>query len=355
MRECYFGDYTIGSDAYENILKICSPLGRNVLIVGGKTALAKAEGKLLPALLEFRIADTVVYGDECTRKRVEELNAVYSGYEIDFIMGVGGGKAIDTAKCLADRMGKSVVTVPTIASTCAASSALAVTYTEEHIYDGFWNFKGPAYHVFIDTEIIANAPDRYFRAGVGDTLAKYYEVELSMRGEKTCFRDELGRSVSEMSRQPLMRRAARAYEDCKLHRVTEDLEETALIILISTGMVSMLINEVYNGALAHALFYGLTRIKGFEEKFLHGDVIGYTTTVQLALDNNIEESKRVRDFIKSLGIEASLKARGICTDFEYLKPCLESAIKDPDMKVIPYEITPEMIHSAILEIESMED
>lgn len=353
MKECYFADYTIGTDAYKNIKNVCLCLGKRALIVGGKTALAKSEAKLRENMQDFEIVDTIIYGKECFRKRIEELYQSYKDKNIHFVVGVGGGKAIDTSKCLADMLGVRVVTVPTIASTCAASSALSVVYTENHAFEGFWYFKSPAYHTFIDTEIIANAPDKYFRAGIGDTLAKYYEVEFSARGRKKTYKDEMGISISRMCSTPLIESATEALEDCKNHIASEKFEEVSLIILVSTGMVSMLINNEFNGAVAHALFYGLTEIDGFEEKFLHGDVIGYTTAVQLVLDGKTEEAKKIGDLIGKMGVETTLSARGIDVNFDYLEPVLASTLKDPDMKIIPYEITKEMIFDAIVKMEKM--
>ena len=353
MTDCYFADYTIGADAYKEIESVCAKLGNRALIIGGETALEKSREKLMENLGGFEIVDTVVYGKECYRKRIEELHNKYKDSDADFVIGVGGGKAIDTSKCVADMLKIPVVTVPTIASTCAASSALAVIYDENHTYEGFWHLPRPAHHCFIDTEIIVNAPDMYFRAGIGDTLAKFYEVEFSARGRQTTFKDDLGISISRMSREPLMRRAAQAYADCRNHVITADLEETALIILISTGMVSMLINEDFNGALAHALFYGLTVIPGFEEKFLHGDVVGYCTMVQSVLDGNIDEAKKIGRLISEMGVQTTLSERGIQVNYDTLLPVLESAVKDPDMKVIPYKITPEMIFEAITTVEEL--
>ena len=118
-------------------------------------------------------------------------------------------------------------------------------------------------------------------------------------------------------------------------------------------MVSMLINPEFNGALAHALFYGLTEIEGFEENFLHGDVIGYTTAVQLMLDDKEEEAIKIGNLISKMGVEATLKERGIDVTFESLEKVLEAALKDPDILVVPYTITKEMIFDAIIKIEEM--
>ncbi len=353
MKERYFADYTIGTDAYKNIKEVCLPLGKRALIIGGKTALLKAEAKLKANMSDFEIVDTVIYGNECVRARAEELYERYKDKNISFVVGVGGGKALDTSKCTADLLGVRIVTVPTIASTCAASSALAVMYTKDHVFDGFWYFKAPAYHIFIDTEIISNAPDKYFRAGIGDTLAKYYEVEFSARKEEKTYNDEMALSISRMCNKPLIKSALSALEDCKNNRVSEEFEQTSLIILVSTGMVSMLVNPKFNGAVAHALFYGLTEIEGFEEKFLHGDVIGYTTAVQLVLDKKLDEAKMIGDLISSMGVETTLKERGINLDYNYLKPVLSATLKDPDMDVCPYQVTEEMLYNAILKMEEM--
>jgi len=353
MTECYFADYTIGTDAYKNISSVCMCLGKRALIVGGETALSVAKDRLKANMSDFEIVDIVVYGKECTRSNVERLYGCYKDSNVDFVIGVGGGKAIDTSKCLADMLGVKVVTVPTIASTCAASSALAVMYTQNHVYDGFWYFKSPAYHCFIDTEIISEAPDKYFRAGIGDTLAKYYEVEFSARGKQTTYKDEMAISISRMCNTPLINSALKAYEDCCSNRVSQEFEQVVLIILVSTGMVSMLVNPEFNGALAHALFYGLTEIEGFEEKFLHGDVIGYCTAVQLILDNQEEEALKIADLISKMGVETTLSQRGISTEREKLDVVFEATVMDPDMKVIPYEITKDMIFDAVIRAEKL--
>lgn len=353
MNQCYFPNYTIGTDAYSNINSVCKILGKRALIVGGETALSVSIDKLKANMSDFDIVDIVVYGKECYKKRINELFENYKDNNIDFVVGVGGGKAIDTSKCLADLLGVKVVTVPTIASTCAASSALSVVYNENHAFEGFWYFNAPAYHCFIDTEIICNAPLKYFRAGIGDTIAKYYEVEFSARGNVKTYNDEMALSISRMCNEPLLNCAVDAYEDCKNNKVTEKFEQAALIILVSTGMVSMLVNPVYNGALAHALFYGLTEIPGFEEKFLHGDVVGFCTTIQLILDNKEEEARKISNVISKMGVETTLSARGIDVSYENLEKVIDSALNDPDMKVIPYEITKEMIYNAIVKSEEL--
>ena len=67
------------------------------------------------------------------------------------IFGMGGGKALDTAKGAAERAGLPVFTFPTIAATCAATTALSVVYREDGNFDSFYFYDKPARHCFINT------------------------------------------------------------------------------------------------------------------------------------------------------------------------------------------------------------
>ncbi len=54
-----------------------------------------------------------------------------------------------------------------------------------------------------------------------------------------------------------------------------------------------------------------------------------------------------------MGVERTLSARGIDTSYDFLEPVLLSTLKDPDMKLVPYEITKEMIYDAIIKAEKL--
>ena len=178
--------YTVGPEAYRQIEKQCHIYGKKAVVVGGKKAMAAAKDKLLAAVKDtgIEILDFVWFGGECTFNNAKKLEQLEAVRQADMIFAVGGGKAIDTCKLVSIDFEKPYFSFPTIASNCAPTSAVSIVYNEDGTFCKFVHFLEPAKHVFINTEIIANAPKEYLWAGIGDTYAKYYEVSISARGEK---------------------------------------------------------------------------------------------------------------------------------------------------------------------------
>ena len=123
-----------------------------------------------------------IYGENCTYATVEKLRAMPLYQEADMVFGVGGGKALDTVKCLCITDDKPVFAFPTIASNCSACTSVSIMYNEDGTFLKPHFFIRPVMHSFIDTEIIAKAPSQYMWAGIGDTYAKYYEAHDLIEG-----------------------------------------------------------------------------------------------------------------------------------------------------------------------------
>ena len=214
-----FANYTIGKEAYKNVNEVCRQYGMKALLIGGKLALEAGKEKLLQALAEgenpVTIVDTVLFGEDCTYAGMEKIAAHVKKCGADMIFGMGGGKALDTAKGTAEKCALPVFTFPTIAATCAATTALSVVYKEDGNFDSFYFYEKPARHSFIDTEIIAAAPECYLRAGIGDTLGKYFECHFSARGDRLTHSSALGREISNMCYLPLREYAESALEECR--------------------------------------------------------------------------------------------------------------------------------------------
>lgn len=350
-----FANYTIGPDAYNSFADVCSRLGKKFVLIGGKTALEKGKEKLDAAIAksDFQMLDSILYGTECTYKRIDEIAGMEIVKQADFIVGMGGGKALDTAKGVAHKCSIPIVTMPTIAATCAAATALSVVYREDNTFESFYFFERPAVHCFIDSEIIANAPVKYLRAGIGDTLGKHFECHLAARGDKLDHNSALGREISNMCYEPVVEHGKQALLDCANHQVTYALQQIILANIISTGMVSVLVNDDYNCAIAHSVFYGLAILPGFEEHNLHGDVVAYGVLVQLAIDKQYEVMESLYEFLREIEIPTMLSDMKVKNERAVLDPVLKETVAGPDMEHLPYPVSEEMVYEGIQKVEDL--
>lgn len=354
-RSVYYCNYTIGEDAYADVPAVCGLYGSRVLLIGGNKGMAAGLPRLTAALegSKIEIADKVVYGHDCTYAQVDHWAEYAKSLGVDMIFGMGGGKALDTAKSVGAHLGLPVFTFPTIAATCAATTALSVVYKEDGSFDSFDFYDRPAYHCFIDLTIIAHAPYCYLQAGMGDTIGKHFECHFSARGDKLEHPSALGREISNMCYAPLVEYGAQAKEDCLAHRVSPALEQAVLANIVSTGLVSLSVLDCYNCAVAHSVYYGLVLLPGFEEKWLHGNVVAYGVLVQLVIDGEVEEAKRLKTFLETLEIPTTLREMGVPVEREHLKAVLTETVTGPDMDHIPYPVTEDMVFDAMVRVETL--
>lgn len=351
----YFTNYSIGTDAYEQIPEVCRPFGKRILLIGGKKGMDAGRNILKQAIAksELEIVEEVLFGGDCTYAEIEKWAKFASSCKADMIFGMGGGKALDTAKGAAEKAKLPVFTFPTIAATCAAATALSVVYKTDGNFDSFYFFKRPPRHSFIHLQIIADAPAKYLRAGMGDTIGKHFECHFAARGDKLSHSSALGREISNLCYEPLLENGVQALKDCEEGRATYELEQAVLANIISTGLVSLTVLDDYNCAIAHSVYYGLVLLPGFEENYLHGDVVAYGVLVQLAVDGQKDEMITLKHFLTELGIRTTLKQMNVTLDQKYLKDVLKETVIGPDMEHIPYPVTEEMIFEAMKEVESL--
>ncbi|MCC4992789.1 iron-containing alcohol dehydrogenase, partial [Klebsiella pneumoniae] len=142
--------------------------------VYGERALAGAE-PFLPAAFHLPEAKKIRFTGHCSERDVAGLVQA-SGDDRAVVIGVGGGALLDSAKVLARRLGVPLVAIPTIAATCAAWTPLSVWYSDAGQALNFEIFDDANFLVLVEPRIILNAPAEYLLAGIGDTLAKWYEA-----------------------------------------------------------------------------------------------------------------------------------------------------------------------------------
>ena len=344
MQKALFPGYSVGPDAYEDIANICPAYGKTAAIIGGKHALAAVEDKIRKAMESsgIEIIGTFWYGGEASRENMEMLRPQVA--DADMIFAVGGGKAIDTCKVLAHETNRPFFTFPTIASTCASCTSLGIVYHPDGSLREYSFSKIPPDHIFIDTEIIANAPVRYLWAGMGDTMAKHYECTISCRNDVPAHSDAMGIALSSMCAEPIVRWGEQAMADCEAHRVTPELTEIIEAIIISTGFVSNFVQ------VAHAMYNGFTVLPSTEENHhLHGEVVSYGILVMLTVDKQYAERDKLMAFSKSIGLPTRLA--DIHARPEDLKAVTDKALAGIDVRVWPYPVDRQMLIDGVMELE----
>lgn len=341
-------NYSIGEKAYEDIPVFCSKAGKTAVLIGGKTALEKASRKIRDNANDIEIIGEILYGGECSFENVELLMKNESVLSADMIFAVGGGKATDTGKCLADKLHKPVFTFPTIASNCSCCTCVSIMYKPDGTFIRPYFFDNAPVHAFIDTQILCEAPEKYIWAGMGDTIAKYYEANISARGEVPEHFKRMGLVISQMCTEPIFENGAAAYKANIEKNPTEEFKETVLAITVSTGLASIMLTRDhtpdYNSGLAHAIFYTLTSV-GIEEKHLHGEVVALGVLICLLYDGQEEEYKRVRDFC--VKVELPVTLGDIDVSNETMDKLIPMVCGMSDVSHYPYKVTPEKLREAI--------
>lgn len=346
--------YTVGIHAYDKILDICSRSGRQVVIIGGRQALRAAEDKIRSAMGMGLFAPPALwYGGEVSEENIAALAAKKEVLGADMIFAVGGGKALDTCKALAMQLGKPVFTFPTIASTCAATTAVSILYHPDGSFFKPCFLEDPPAHAFIDTSILAAAPERYMWAGMGDTYAKFYESSVSARGEELPHYHELGLVAARMCVDPVLRWGAQALADNRAGTATESLEQVVLAIVVTTGITSILLTAErtidYNTGLAHAVFYALTSYPHIEQNHLHGEVVGFGVLLLLLADGQYDAFESLHRFMCTVGLPVS--PEDIQLTHKQILDVIPKVCAMPDIQHNPYPITEQLLRDAFDKLE----
>ena len=357
----FLPSWTIGAECYGRVYSEARPYGKKAAVIGGETALSKAFPLLMDAVAgtDLILSKPIVYGKEATYANVSRLMKEKDVKKADMIFAVGGGKAIDTCKTLADKLKKPVFTFPTLGSNCASATTLCVMYHEDGtLEDVYYPDRCPV-HVFINTGIIANSPERYLWAGIGDSLAKEFESEYAARADVRHGRvlpaPYLGLGIARQCTGPLIGYGKKALSQIRKGRCGKELEQVLLAIIISAGLVSNLTVDTrseetyfYNSSLAHAFYYGYAELPG-SHKHLHGEVVSFGILVLLTLDGQEERREELFRFYKSMGFPLTM------AELEFTRSDL-SRIYRKASQVIEWECVPKKIsrvrfQEAILETD----
>lgn len=348
------GKYIQGAGAIQELPALVKLLGTRGMILASPSV----KGKVLPASgidPEAHSIHVELFGGECCASEVARLSKVIEESRADVLVGMGGGKTIDTAKIVADQAGIPVIVVPTIASTDAPCSGCAVLYSEAGVFDSVYYQKLNPAAVLVDVNIIVASPTRFLVAGMGDALATWFEARSCERtqSENECggLCTTVGLSIAKLCYEAVLTYGAAAKAANEARLVTPALERIveANILLSGIGF------ESAGLAAAHSIHNGLTALAE-THSFFHGEKVAFGVLAGLQLtDAPIEESATVFAFCEEVGLPTTLADLGVsCTDRAYLMKAAEMACAPG--QYIHHEagtITPDRVLDAMLAADAL--
>ncbi|MDR2153137.1 MAG: iron-containing alcohol dehydrogenase family protein, partial [Helicobacteraceae bacterium] len=142
---------------------------KKIAIFMGKNTLSLIEPRFSAALKEYDIKILVQKIAESIDLNVIAHNAFSLPREIDAIVGIGGGKALDAAKYTAFLLQKPYICAPTILSNdgfCSPGSSLLIEGKRKSVKS-----KMP-FGIVIDLDIIKESPANFLYSGAGDMVSK---------------------------------------------------------------------------------------------------------------------------------------------------------------------------------------
>lgn len=348
------GKYIQAEHALNALPGLIQLLGKRALILASPTVVSK----ILPDHRFFDTdisASTEVFRGECCEKELERIHKMVLKQEVDVLVGMGGGKTIDTAKIVADRNRIPVIVAPTIASTDAPCSGCAVIYTEQGIFESVYYTKMNPQVVIVDTSVIASAPVRFLVAGMGDALSTWFEARSCnlTQSPNECggYSTMTGLNLAKLCFDTLMMYGADAMKDCQDHRVTPALEH----IIEANTLLSGIGFESSGLATAHSVHNGLSVLEE-THSFYHGEKVAFGVLTGLHLTGAPPEEKvTVYSFCEEIGLPttfADLKIIDTSRD-RLMEAAIKACAPTEGIHHEAVQVTPEKVIDAMLAADAM--
>lgn len=217
----------------------------------------------------------------------------------DLIVGIGGGRSVDTAKMIAFNLDKPFVSVPTAASHDGmASPFVSIVGDKPHSI-----VASAPLGVFVDIDIIRKAPPKLLASGCGDLIANIIAVKDWWLGhEKTG--EYYGRYSANLA---LM--SAKIVMENSSYYAKNGLDVRIIVeALISAGVASCIAGSSRPCSGAEHLFsHALDKIA--PGRGLHGEKCGIGSIMMAKLQG--QDWKKIVKTLKDVGAPTSAKQVGL--------------------------------------------
>jgi glycerol dehydrogenase len=339
-----------GSQILTEASQAVASLGNRPLIVGGKT-LGVSQKSLQAVLAKRQLNFTQAsYAPDCSEASLAALREVATEHKADVVVGIGGGKALDTAKLVAQQLQLPVVTIPTSAATCAAWTALSNVYSDQGAFRYDVALSRCPDLLILDYDLIQTAPQRTLVAGIGDAIAKWYEASVSSgHSEQTLIIAAV--QQARVLRDILFQKSAAALQAPGSEVWREVVDANILL----AGVIGGLGGAQCRTVAAHAVHNGLTQISSGAS--IHGEKVAYGILVQLRLEEMIlgnqlatAARRQLLKFYAEIGLPKSLGDLGLGNiTLNQLQQAAEVTLAPhSDIHRLPFKVALEQLMAAMV-------
>lgn len=348
--------FIIGQHLLPQLHEHVKDFGDYALLISDEFILERVREEALAGLLQAGLRGVVdKFRYECTEQEIHRLTHLAEQYGANVIVGIGGGKTLDVAKAVAFYLRRPVVLFPTIASTDAPCTALAVIYNQAGEFERYLFLPQNPDVVLADTAIIAAAPPRFFSAGVGDALATYFEARACYRSDglnlvgKRPSRTGLG--LAQLCYELLGENIELAMDAIRHHVSTPALEQVIEATIYLSGVGA----EAGGLAAAHAVNNGMSLIAELH-RAQHGEKVVFGLLTQLVLERAPQhELDEVFRIIDCAGLPMTLQELGLThfDESEWRKVAQLACDPLDTMGNMPMTVSEQDVYAAVVAANAM--
>lgn len=347
--------YVQGRNATDQLGERAAALAESALLIGDGDVL-EIVGDDAEASLEGSGIETTIeeFGRESSEIEIDRITELAEDLGAEAIIGAGGGKALDTAKAVRENAGGAMISMPTIASTDAPTSSLSVIYSEGGEFERYWFYDDHPDLVLADTSVIVGAPARFFRSGISDAMATWFEADAVYRANGENFFGDgpthAAHRLSKLCYELLRDHGASAVEAVEAGIATESVEAVTEANTLLSGL------GFENGgiAAAHSVHNGLTQLEATHHA-THGEKVNFGIITQLVLEGRDDAFiDDVIDFSVELDLPVTLEELGVeDPSTGDLGRVAEAALADEETIHNAFDVTADDVRDAMVAADAL--
>lgn len=347
--------YIQGRNVLAELDKYLQGFGNKPLVVAGSVVDSFVRPMLEKCFSgkDFQLVYEIFRG-ECSQGQIDRLTQTAKDQDCSCVIGIGGGKVLDTAKGVAGYTGLPLVIATTSASSDAPCSSCSVLYHEDSTFDRYLFLDTSPDMVVVDSAVVAAAPAKMLVAGMGDAMATWFEARACRASGSN---NQVGAkptatatALAKLCWENLKRDGLNAKLAVEAGACTEAVER----IIETNTYLSTVGFESGGLAAAHGIQKGFTYIPALHKQS-HGFNVAFCTLAQLVMEDAKEDIEEVLAFSRSVGLPICFADLG----YKVMDPCevrtaaARACVPGSTIHNMPFEVTGEMVYNALIAADAI--